>query len=302
MDKVSELKMQLNTCIFDILHEDSFKHNFKNLFIKEFKNTLIQKKEELFQGENYRIVRNSIKINLYKTFKAPSFKDGINLFINNNLKSLEDSNRTVESIVPPAVINGIKVYVYNHKDELVATLKSFLSNENIDKKLYEEINNVLNGINPMVSRFVNTSNIFAKMKTGINDYLDNPKNIMDIINMINSQLDVFMKKKISEFTSYFPAESRSALVNSISKGIMDNILSEQFIDMAIDKVEEILINILESIDKNGFGSFDSILKGFVDTFYNKILDSDNTKELIKLLSNNLVDYILNKPLITLIEV
>jgi uncharacterized membrane protein YheB (UPF0754 family) len=301
MDKVLELKMQLNAYIIDILNEDSIKQNFKKLLLEEFKNTLMLKKETLFQGEDYRIVRNSIKINLYKTFKAPNFKEGINLFINNNLKTLEDSNRTIESVVPPAVVNGIKVYVYNHKDELVDSLKNFLSSKDIDKKLYDELNNVLNGINPMVSRFVNSGNIFSKIKTAINDYLDNPKNIMDIVNMINTQLDSFMKKKLSELTSYFPAESRNALVNSISKSIMDNILSEKCINTVIDKVEEVLITILNSVHKNSFGSFDNILKDFMDTFYNKSLASDNAKELIKLLSNNIVDYILNKPLITLIE-
>ena len=301
MDRVLELKIQLNTYIFDILNEDNFKHSFKKLLIKELKNTLLLKREELTQGENYRIVRNSIKINLYKLLKSPSFKEGLNLFINNNIKSLEDSNRTVDSIVPPAVVNGIKVYVYNHKDEIVDSIKGFLSNENVDKKLLEEINNVLNGISPMASRFINSGNIFTKMKTGINDYLDNSKNIIDIVNMINSQLDSLMKKKISEFTSYFPAESRSALVNAISKGIMDNILSEKFIDMAIDKFEAVLITTLESIDENGFGIFDNIIQNFVDTFYNNTLDSNNAKELIKLLSNSIVDNILNKPLITLLE-
>lgn len=301
MDKVLELKNQLNTYIFDILNEDSFKQSFRGLLFEELKNTLILKKEDLFQGENYRTIRNSLKINLYKTLKAPSFKEGINLFINNNLKNLEDSNRTLENIVPPAVVNGIKVYVYNHKDELVATLKGFISSENIDKKLYEEINNVLNGINPMVSRFVNTSNIFTKMKAGINDYLDNSKNIMDIVNMINSQLDSFMKKKVSEFTSYFPAESRNALVNSISKGIMDNILSEKFIDLVINKVEEVFVTVLESIDENGFGSFDKILNNFIDSLYTNMLNTNKAKELISILINNIVDNLLNKPLIKFIE-
>jgi hypothetical protein len=301
MDKVLELKTSLNNYIFDILNEDTFKQNIKELLIEEFRNTIILKKEDLFQGKNYRIVRNSIKINLYKTFKSPNFKEGINLFISSNLKTLEDSNRTIESVVPPAVVNGIKVYVYNHKDELVSSLKNFLSSEDIDKKLYDELNNVLNGINPMVSRFVNSGNIFSKIKTAINDYLDNPKNIMDIVNMINTQLDSFMKKKISELTSYFPAESRNALVNSISKGIMDNILSEKFIDMAIDKVEELLAAILESVNKNGFGSFDNILKDLIDTLYTNMLDSEKTKELISILTNNIVHNLLNKPLIKFIE-
>lgn len=287
-----------------MLNEYDFKKNLKSIIIVEFKNTLFSKREDLLQGENYRIVRNSIKINLYKAMKAQSFREQLNSFIDNSLKSLEDSNQTIESIVPPAVINGLKVYIYNHKDELVETLKKFLSSDDIDQKIQQEIKNVLGGISPMASRFVNPNNLFTKFKSGINDYLDNSKNIMEIITMINNQLDGFTKKKLSDFTAYFPTESKNTLVNSISKGVIDKILSEEFLDAAIDKVEEVLFNALESIEgneENSFSRFDEILSSFLDSFYDKLLDNNKTRELIELLSSSIVDNLLNKPLISFIE-
>ncbi len=304
MDKVLELKSQLNTFLFSKLNEDSLKQNLKGLLVEELKNTIKLKNEELFKGENYRIVRNGIKINLYKTFKAENFKNDLTLFVDNNLKSLENSSTTLESIISPAVVNGIKVYVFNHKDDLIDNLKKFLNSENIDEKMYEEINKVLNSINPMVSRFVNTNNIFNKIKTSINDYLDNPKNIMDIVNMINTQLDSVMKKRVSEFASYFPAESRSSLANSISKSVIDNILSEKFIDMILNKLEGILYSLLNSIDENSeynLIDFDNIMQNFVENLYTKVLSSDKSKELIAVLSDSIVDNILSKPLISFIE-
>jgi hypothetical protein len=300
MDKVLELKTQVNNYIIDVLNEDNFKKNIKELIINESKNTIILKKENFFEGENYRIVRNSIKINLYKALKAQSFRDGLNSFIDNNLKSLESSNKTIEKVIPPAVTNGIKVYVYNHKDELVSSVKKLLSTESIEKKINEEVNNVLNGINPMVSRFISANTIYTRLKTGIEDYLNNPKNILDIVNMINSQIDGLMKKRISEFTSYFPVESRTSLINSVSKGIMDNILSEKFIDMAIDKLEEVINAALSSIDEP-FSAFDNIISDFVDSFYDQVLNSEKIKDLVKLLSDNIVERLLNKPLISFIE-
>ncbi|MCM0648280.1 hypothetical protein NBE98_07825 [Clostridium swellfunianum] len=304
MDKVLELKMQLKDFLFEALKKETFKESITTLLIDEFKNTLYIKRSDFFQGENYRVVRNSIKINLYKNFKTQEFKDSLNLFVENNLKAIEESNRSIENIITPSVLNGIKVYIYNHKDDLVKSLKSFLDSQAIDDKIQEQINNVLSGINPMAARFVNAGNIFSKFKAGINDYLNNQKNIMDILNMLYAQLDSFGKKKVSDFTSYFPAESRNALVTSISKGIMDNILSESFIDMLIDKGEAVLLTVLESLSKSGESdslALNNILKNFAICLYDSMLGTDKFNELIDIVSSSLVDNLLNLPLIKFIE-
>jgi hypothetical protein len=304
LDKISELKSHLNNYIFETLKEESFKQTFNELLMKEFKNVLILKREGLLADESYRVIKNSIKINLYKIFKSQSFKNEIIGFVESNLKSLETSNNTLENIVSPAVVNGIKVYIYNNKDELVKTLKQFISSDSVEKKIYEEVNSVLKGINPMVSRFVSTSTILEKLKTGISDFLDNPKNIMDIVNMINGQIDVIMKKRVSEFAAYFPVESRSSLSSSISNGILNNLASEKFIDMVIYRLEEILLSALDSMndkDENSFNGFDSVLCDLINVLYDKVMASDKAAELVSALSDNIIDKLLNKPLIRFIE-
>lgn len=304
MDKVIELKTQLNNYIFNILKEDNFKQNFMELVAEELKNTIVIKKDQLFTGETYKIFRNSIKINAYKTFKSSSFKEGINSFIDSNLKNFENSNTKLEEIIPPAVVNGLKVYIYNHKDDIVDTLKGFVNSDSVDKKLFDEISNVLSGINPMVGRFVNLNNIHSKLKTGIDDYLGNQKNIMDIINMINSQLDGLMKKKVSELISQFPQEGINSLKSAVTEGIIKNIASEKFIDMAIDKLEDALSEALDSIDETSeskFNLLDNIIKDFIQVLYNKALSTNKAKLLVEQLSSALVDNLLSKPLITFIE-
>jgi hypothetical protein len=304
MDKVFELKMQLNNYILNILKEDSFKQNFMELIAAELKNTILLKKDQLFIGETYKVFRNSIKINAYKTFKSSGFKEGINSFIDSNLKNFENSSTKLEEIIPPAVVNGLKVYIYNHKDDIVNTLKGFVNSDTVDKKLIDEISNVLSGINPMVGRFVNLNNIHSKLKMGIDDYLGNQKNIMDIINMINSQLDGLMKKKVSELVSQFPQEGINSLKSAVTEGIIKNIASEKFIDMAIDKLEDAISEALDSIDETSetkFNSLDNIIKDFIQVLYNKVLSTNKAKLLVEQLSSALVDNLLSKPLIMFIE-
>jgi hypothetical protein len=304
MDKVLELKMQLNNYILDMLKEDNFKQNFTELIASEFKNTVASKRNQVLSGETYKIFRNSIKINAYKTFKSNCFREGLYSFIDTNLKNLENSETKLEDIIPPAVVNGLKVYIYNHKDDIVGSLKGFANSENVDKKIFDEISNVLSGINPMVGRFVNLNNIHSRFKTGIDDYLGNQKNILDIINMINSQLDGLMKKRVSEIISQFPQEGINSLKSAVIEGIIKNIASEKFIDMIISKLEDALTEALDSIDEdseNKLNSIDTILKDFIGALYTKALSSDKTKLLIEQLSSNIVENLLNKPLIAFIE-
>jgi hypothetical protein len=156
----------------------------------------------------------------------------------------------------------------------------------------------------MVGRFVNLNNIHSKLKMGIDDYLGNQKNIMDIINMINSQLDGLMKKKVSELVSQFPQEGINSLKSAVTEGIIKNIASEKFIDMAIDKLEDALSEALDSIDETSetkFNSLDNIIKDFIQVLYNKVLSTNKAKLLVEQLSSALVDNLLSKPLITFIE-
>jgi hypothetical protein len=156
----------------------------------------------------------------------------------------------------------------------------------------------------MVGRFVNLNNIHSKLKMGIDDYLGNQKNIMDIINMINSQLDGLMKKKVSELVSQFPQEGINSLKSAVTEGIIKNIASEKFIDMAIDKLEDAISEALDSIDETTetkFNSLDNIIKDFIQVLYNKVLSTNKAKLLVEQLSSALVDNLLSKPLITFIE-
>jgi len=303
MEKTEELKFQLSNYILSSLKEETVKENIIKLLVDEIKNNIVLKKDKIFEADSYKNIKAIIKTDITKNIKAKGFKEELYTFIDKNLKTLENSNSTLDTVIPPAFINSLKVYIYNNKDEIIAVLKKFLNDEKVDKKIYTEINNVINSFNPMAARFINPSTIHSKLKNSINEFLSNSNNMIDIINMINSQIDTLTKKKISDFASSFPAEGRKSLINSVTNGIVSGILSEKFIDMAINIIEERILSQLSFMSSNEAKLSKDIynfIYNLMNTYFDKILSSDKTKELISEFSGNIVDNILSKPLIDLI--
>jgi hypothetical protein len=302
MDKAAELKTALNSHIIETLKSDGFKDNLKIILLEEIKKTILLKKNEFLEGEIYKGIRAKLKKDILRSVSQASFKELINKLLEENIKTLEKSDKTLGSIIPSAFVNSLKVYIYNHSAEISSTLKELINNENVIKKINTEVINAINGINPMIARFINASVIQAKIISGINDYLSDPKNMMELITMINSALDSFMKKRVSEFASYFPAEGRKALINSISSEIVSNVFSEKFVDMALLKLEELIKKQLQALDEDSEGlnmQISNLVENFINNSYSSLLESDSLKALVEMLSSNLVDNLLKKPLIEL---
>lgn len=298
-DKIVELKIQLNRFIIDILKDEDFKEKTSLIIKDEITNIIVFEKDEFFNTLTYKDIKAKIKNNMLNTLKSQSFKEEVNKFLDYNIKVLEKSNKTLGALIPPAFINGIKVYIYNNHREFISSFKKFITKDEITKRINKEILNILNGINPMVSRFISPSTINTRMIAGINDYLDDPKNIRDIINMINGKLDEIMKKKISEIIVYFPSESRKSIINSVSNGIIDSVASEKFIDIALNKVEEKLKEEIYSLNESS-SLLTSAVHGIVDSFmlnyYPELLDREKSKELINEFSSSIVESLLEMPL------
>lgn len=304
MDTSLELKEKLNNYIFEILKENDFKKNISALLKEELKNTILLKKQEIFNLESYKTIKSKVKSSMTYSIKSKSLKKEIYNFIDNNIKSLENSNLTLGNVIPPAFLSGLKVYIYNHKEEIIDFLKNSLSSKDVEKKINEEITNILNSINPMVSRFISANTIYSKLVNALNEYLNNEKNVVDIINAINGLLDNSMKKRISEFIIYFPKESRKSLIDSLCNNILNNVLSEKFIDMSIEKVEEGLKLELSLLGKDSQvlnSNIDNLVDILMQESYFNILEKQQLKDVINQFSSDIVDNFLEKPLKDFIE-
>ena len=302
MEKIAELKMQISNFLMENLKKEDFKQSFSQYISTELKNIIIENKKDLLKSTAYKNIQSKFKDELLNTIKSSNFKNQISIIIDDNLSALEKSNETLENTIPPAIINSLKVYIYNQKDELILALKKLLSNREIEKRIYAEINNVISGMGPMVSRFINVNNIYSKIKTSIEDYLNDPKNIFEIINFINNELDKIMKKKISEFSAYFPIEGRKAIIASITNALSENLAKSSFIDMIFNTIDKKIENELSNLNVNNLSLINNLISNFINNTYDKLLVNSDFKKLIVNISEGIVENFLSKPLMDLIEI
>lgn len=299
MENTLEIKARLSDFILETLKSYEFKNSISSYIKDEIKCIVFSKKEDFFITKTYKDIKVNIKINMINSIKTGSFKEEVFKLLDYNLQKLEKSNKTLDKVIPPAFINGLKVYIYNHKDEMIDSFKKLITSKDVSSKINKEIVNVLNGINPMVSRFINANTIQDKLIAGINDYLEDPKNVEGIVNIINSRLDEFMEKTIAELAAYFPAEGRKSLLSSIANGIVDNLFSEKLIDTTLNMFEEKLKEYVSSLNKDSrpfISGLEHMIDILIENYYNNFLGSPKSQELIDEFSSQIVNEFLQKPL------
>jgi hypothetical protein len=74
--------------------------------------------------------------------------------------------------------------------------------------------------------------------------------------------------------------------------------------MALLKLEELIKNQLQALDEDSEGlnmQISNLVENFINNSYSSLLESDSLKALVEMLSSNLVDNLLKKPLIELIN-
>ncbi|GLC28834.1 DUF445 family protein [Clostridium omnivorum] len=299
MENIELFTNELTEEIIHVLKGENFKDNFKLIVSKEFSYILDSEKDVFFKSQAYENLKTKMTKQILEGGHSEIFKQQLSEVINQNLQNLEKSKYTLSEILPPSFTNSIKVYIYNESPKIIATIKEFINNPKTQRKLKEEISKSINGFNPMVAKFINANSIHAKVMEGINSYFDNQSNIMNIITSINSGIDNFMKKEISEFFIYFPQEGKNALAESLCSTIIENIFTESFVSSTIIRLEQnILNNPKNNINVNFSMSTlsSTLVSKFIDDYYDISLDMDNTRKLIRLFSEEIVNKLLEMPL------
>lgn len=291
-----ELKVVIKDYIYSQLKDQNFKFAFKDIVKKELKSSLFFQSGDFFNSEAYNTIKNRIILNIKSLASNESFKNKLCNILEEKFVSLEKSQATIASVVPSSFLNSIKVYVYNNSPEIASSIKTMINSENAQKKLKKEIATAIGGMNPMIAKFIDANMIYGKLLTGINSYVDSPDNVMDFVNAINEMVDNFSNKQIGEFLVYFPAQGRNIMIKSISNNLLDNILSNESMNLISDKIDETLrdsSNISAAI--NGLIESDA-LDVFLEELYDKVLKNNEFKVLCDSLSSSLIDKILSMPL------
>ncbi|KAJ51788.1 hypothetical protein BD780_000604 [Clostridium tetanomorphum] len=141
--------------------------------------------------------------------------------IDGKLRKIEDSNKTFKEIFPPGFENVLKVYVYNNKDQIAKKIKEIIDNDKFKSRAKEEVGKFIANSNPMISKFINSESIQKKLLDNLRNYVEDDKNIMEIVFLINGFIDELKDKKIKDFLVYVPYEGKKTLYNFIRNTTLD---------------------------------------------------------------------------------
>jgi uncharacterized membrane protein YheB (UPF0754 family) len=184
--------------------------------------------------------------------------------LDGDLNKFINEDKSVEELIPLEVFAALKVYMFNERNSIANTLLSMLREQEVEIKIKEAIkNNVLSGMNPLASMFINVDSLYDKFLAAVDGYLGEEDNIVYIVSYLGEAASNFGKKTVGEVFSAVPQHSRQSIMNNISKSIAEKALSKEVMG-------EGLKLITDKIDD--FQSYHQILIRISENYQDKITD------------------------------
>ena len=215
----------------------------KQNIIKEFIKTILDTElKDLLKDEMYTEIRNNLIKKSKEYFLSEQVKTILYEFAEAKLLEIEKEDKTFKEVLPKGFENSLKVLAYNKGPEIMGFIKNFINDEKFKEKIKLEINKFIQGVNPMVSKFIKADNISNKIFASLSSYFEDPENMMTIVMEINNKIDEGSNKAVSEITSYIPYEGKMSFVRGFVDILVDSILEDSFINSLVDNIEEKVIN------------------------------------------------------------
>jgi len=298
MTNKDEIKNVLSTTILSIIKKQSFTLSVKSAFKNELETILVSNKEGFFQSKAYKKLEETFHVKIKKFGNSSECKNNLYSILNNKLKNIEKSNYTFLELIPTTLTNSLKVYVYNNKDAIATSIKTFLNSKKVQNKIKNEVTKAIGTLNPLASKFFSGDKIYYTINTGINSYFDNQENLMDMVMMINGILDNLMQKNVSDFFTYFPVEGKNSIIDVFCNVIIANLFADETIIKVIISMKEKLNDetFIKKLFTNNQYGFDMLLDCLSDKCCTRMIESNKLKKVIDNISNTLVDKLLEMPL------
>lgn len=296
MTNKDEIKNMLTSTILSTIKKDNFRFSVKNVLKNELKTILVSNKEEFLQSKAYIKLEETLHIKIKNFGNSSECKNNLYSILNEKFKNIEKSNYSLK-LIPTTFTNSLKVYVYNNKDAIATSIKTFLNSKKVQDKIKNEITKAISTLNPLASKIFSGDKIYYTISSGINSYFDNQENLIDIVMMINGIIDNLMQKNVSDFLTYLPVEGKNSIIDVFCNVIITNLFSDETIIKVIINMKERLND--ETFIKNLITTnqgFDMLLDYLSDKCCSRMLESHQLKNVIDNIASTLVDKLLEMPL------
>ncbi|GKU26084.1 DUF445 family protein [Clostridium folliculivorans] len=262
--KKLKIRLQVKASSYAIskVRNEEFIDSVSKLIMNKINITLLEKPDklkELFSGNGFC---NNVLNDIPKSIDKSKIAQCINQNINKSLEDLVSESMKIEDIIPLEVLSSINTYIYNERNAISKQLLSILREDKVEEKVKEAIkNNVLSGMSPLVSMFLNVDSVYDKFLLAIDGYLENDENKILLVTYLGTVIINFGKKQVKDVLDEIPQESRESLTEILSASAVEKLITT-------DILEEGLKLILDKIDS--FESYHHILILLAENYEDRI--------------------------------
>lgn len=276
----------LEKSLFDFIEVELEKNpeSFTHIIDHNFRNNLWEKVKDIKQSEEaLKAVREAIAL---------------------KINEVKQEDLSIKEILPMEVVNSLKVYVYNQRDDISESLIELVKQPVMEDKIKAAIGKaVSSNVNPLVAMFLNSETLYNKFINFVEDYTALDENKRDIAIFINSFLDKALNTKLALVIESISKEEEELIGNKLSMIILDSLFKEGNVETALNLLKSKLNSkasvdeILKVLDEN----YKEKLKKFIHEKITEIKHKESTKVKIKRAIEGFVDNLLEKPVSSLVR-
>lgn len=295
----SYLSINLNQYILNSIRNEKSKNAMVKYIEEYIEENLNKSTEVLTESGIYNKINEKLLSAALQYKNSGKMEEKLNNILMKELKKLEESSKKIKDVIPQSAVNNLKVYMYNKKDNICASIQEMLNSEKAQAKIKDIIEEAISkNLNPMIAMFLNKESLHEKAMNILNDFIAKEENKQEIIVLLGEVVDKILEKDLND-----------VLVNSSEEGkeetarVIGNLISDKF-----TKEENIksLENIFKDKIKNNNNLRDIIIKlnkeysEDLNRFIHKKIDEILSGEVFcgKLLNiiENFIKSIFHKPL------
>ena len=233
-----KIKSLLIAKTINYIQTEASKDKFKELIQEFIKKALKSSPENLIANEHL-IKTKEFTMNKLKDLRdSENFKDKLQVYIEKNIVLLEQSEKSLQDILPGGLIVSAKAYIYNSRADLCQAINKLLKQPNVRERLKLAIGAMIsNNLNSLVAAFVKADTVYNKLTAALEDYLKEDENQKNVAMMINDGLQKLLEDRIGELLKKISEEDRASLTTALVDMLAENLLTDTVIANVFGELE-----------------------------------------------------------------
>lgn len=229
----------LVTNIVQFIKAEENKDKFTEITRRFIKKSLMAAPESLVSSD-YLIKTKEFTISKLKELKcSKGFKAKLHIYIEKNIGLLEQSEKSLQDILPNGIIASVKSYIYNSREEICQGISKILKEPNVSNRLKVAIGSMIsNNLNPLVAAFIKTDTVYNKLTVAMDDYFKEDENQKNVAMILNDSIQRLLEDRIGDLLKKISEEDRATLTKALVDMLAENVLTDTVIDNVFEELEK----------------------------------------------------------------